>query len=84
MSIMFALLSSMLLGSADFAGGVAARRAPAVAITVWANGVGLVTALVVVFVLPAPLSLTDSAGDCSPGPAAAWAPCCSTGRWPSV
>ena len=59
MSIMFALLSSMLLGSADFAGGVAARRAPAVAITVWANGVGLVTALVVVLVLPAPLSLTD-------------------------
>ncbi len=32
---------------------------PAVAITVWANGVGLVTALVVVLVLPAPLSLTD-------------------------
>ena len=59
MSIMFALLSSMLLGSADFAGGVAARRAPAAAITVWANAVGLVTALVVVLVLPAPLSLTD-------------------------
>jgi hypothetical protein len=60
MSIMLALLSSVLLGSADFAGGVAARRAPAVAITVWANAVGLMTALVVVLVLTGRLSLTDA------------------------
>lgn len=59
MSIMLALLSSMLLGSADFAGGIAARRAPAAVIAVWSNAVGLVIAIVVLVVLPAELSLTD-------------------------
>ncbi len=59
MSIMLALLSSMLLGSADFVGGVAARRAPAAVIVVWSNAIGLLAALAVAIVLPAPFGLTD-------------------------
>ncbi len=51
MYLALALLSSLVLGSADFVGGAAARRARAVVIVVWSNGAGLLAALVVVLVV---------------------------------
>ena len=40
MALLLALSSAILYGTADFLGGFAARRAPALAATVWAQGVG--------------------------------------------
>jgi drug/metabolite transporter (DMT)-like permease len=57
--ITLALLSAVLLGSADFVGGLAARRASAIVVVTWSNALGLLTALVVLLVLPARLSLID-------------------------
>jgi drug/metabolite transporter (DMT)-like permease len=42
MSAVLALLSSVLWGSADFGGGLASRRLPAVAVVGWAQSAGLV------------------------------------------
>lgn len=42
MSAVLALLSSVLWGSADFGGGLASRRLPAVAVVGWAQTAGLV------------------------------------------
>jgi drug/metabolite transporter (DMT)-like permease len=44
---LLALLSSALWGSADFFGGVVARRLPAVAVVAWSQATGLVTVTVV-------------------------------------
>lgn len=41
MAALLALLSSALWGSADFLGGVASRRLPAVAVVAWSQAVGL-------------------------------------------
>ena len=49
MAFLLALLSALLYGTADFLGGVAARRAPALSATVMAQGCGLV---VVALALP--------------------------------
>lgn len=51
MPLLLALVSSMLLGSADFVAGLAARRARAAVVVVWSNSAGLVTALVLVLTL---------------------------------
>ena len=59
MSLVLALLSSVVLGSADFVGGLAARRALAVVVVIWSNAVGLAMALVVLVLLPAHLSAAD-------------------------
>jgi len=45
MALVLALLSAAFYGTADFLGGVAARRAPALAATVAAQGCGLVVVL---------------------------------------
>jgi drug/metabolite transporter (DMT)-like permease len=42
MSAVFALLSSVLWGAADFGGGLVSRRLPAVAVVGWAQAAGLV------------------------------------------
>ena len=60
MSLALALLSSLVLGSADFVGGAAARRARAAVIVVWSNAAGLLAALVLaVLVVPGAVSLRD-------------------------
>jgi drug/metabolite transporter (DMT)-like permease len=60
MYLALALLSSLVLGSADFVGGAAARRARAAVIVVWSNAAGLVAALaLVVFVVPGAVTLRD-------------------------
>ncbi len=48
MALLLALMSSLLLGSADFMGGLAAQRARAAVVVVWANTTGLGLALVLV------------------------------------
>ncbi len=53
MSLVLAVLSSALLGGADFAGGLAAKRMRAVAVVIWTNVAGLCAAVsAVVFLLP--------------------------------
>ena len=60
MYLALALLSSFVLGSADFVGGAAARRARATVIVVWSNAAGLLAALaLVVFVVPGAVSMRD-------------------------
>ncbi len=51
MPLVLALLSSLLLGSADFVGGLSARRARAAVVVVWSNGVGLLTAVLLVLTI---------------------------------
>lgn len=54
MFLALALLSALALGSADFVGGLAVRRAAAVAVVVWVHATGLaLTVLLVLTVLPA-------------------------------
>ena len=67
MPALLALLSSLLLGGADFFGGLAARRAPAAAVVVWSNAVGLLSASVVIILLPSPITSTDLAWGLSAG-----------------
>jgi drug/metabolite transporter (DMT)-like permease len=59
MPALLALLSSLLLGGADFFGGLAARRAPAAVVVVWSNAVGLLSAVLVIVVLPSPMTPAD-------------------------
>ncbi|HEV2929619.1 MAG TPA: EamA family transporter [Propionibacteriaceae bacterium] len=60
MYLALALLSSLVLGSADFVGGAAARRARAAVVVVWSNAAGLLAALVlVVLAVPGAASLRD-------------------------
>ncbi len=47
MAALLALLSSLLWGSADFVGGLVARRLPAFAVVAWAQACALVAAFVV-------------------------------------
>jgi drug/metabolite transporter (DMT)-like permease len=54
MALLLALLSAIFYGTADFLGGFAARRSPALAATAWAQGVGLVVVLVALPLFPAP------------------------------
>jgi drug/metabolite transporter (DMT)-like permease len=68
MYLALALLSSLVLGSADFVGGAAARRARALVIVVWSNGAGLLAALVLVLlVVPARLTAADLAWGAAAG-----------------
>ena len=60
MSLLLALLSSALLGGADFAGGLAAKRMRAVPVVIWSNAVGLAVALLAIaFVVGGRPELTD-------------------------
>lgn len=59
MPALVAIFSSLMLGGADFFGGLAARRAPATAVVVWSNAVGLLAALLVLLVRPSSISMTD-------------------------
>jgi drug/metabolite transporter (DMT)-like permease len=60
MYLALAQLSSLVLGSADFVGGAAARRARAAVIVVWSNAAGLLAALALaVLVVPGTVSLRD-------------------------
>ena len=60
MYLALALLSSLVLGSADFVGGAAARRARAAVVVVWSNVAGLLAALaMVLLVVPGAVSLPD-------------------------
>jgi drug/metabolite transporter (DMT)-like permease len=60
MAVLLALMSSVLLGGADFAGGLAAKRMPTLAVVAWSNAAGLVVALAVIaFVVPGEARLAD-------------------------
>lgn len=48
MSALLALASALLLGSADFTGGLAAKEGQATTVVVWSNATGLAVALVLV------------------------------------
>lgn len=62
MFVVLALLSSMVLGSADFVGGLAARRIAAAVVVVWSNAAGLAMALVLtITVLPGRAEAADLA-----------------------
>lgn len=55
MALTLALLSAVFYGTADFLGGFAARRAPTLAATVWAQGIGFGVALLALPIFPAAL-----------------------------
>jgi drug/metabolite transporter (DMT)-like permease len=67
MYVALALLSSLVLGSADFVGGLSARRARAAVVVVWSNLAGLLTAVVLVLIACVP---TPRAEDLAWGAAA--------------
>jgi drug/metabolite transporter (DMT)-like permease len=50
-SLLLALLSSLVLGAADFAGGLAAKRMRTIAVVIWSNAAGLLVALAAVAVV---------------------------------
>ena len=53
MSLLLAVISSLVLGAADFAGGLAAKGMRTVTVVIWSNAAGLLVALVaVVLVVP--------------------------------
>src|SRR4051812_34040470 len=61
MALVLALLSALFYGTADFLGGVAARRSAALAATAFAQGTGLVVvALALPFFPGAPLLLAEA------------------------
>jgi drug/metabolite transporter (DMT)-like permease len=60
MYLALALLSSLVLGAADFVGGAAARRARAAVIVLWSNAAGLLAAVaLVVLAVPGAVRLPD-------------------------
>lgn len=67
MYLALALLSSLVLGAADFVGGSAARRARALIIVVWSNGAGLLAAAVLVLVVPGHFTAADLAWGAAAG-----------------
>lgn len=48
MPVVLALLSALALGSADFVGGLAAKRARAAVVVIWSNAAGLLVAIALV------------------------------------
>lgn len=61
MALILALSSAVFYGTADFLGGLAARRATALASTVWAQGVGFVLVLLALPLFPAALPTATAA-----------------------
>ncbi len=60
MSLLLALLSSVVLGGADFTGAIAARRLPAATVVIWSNVAGLLVALLATLtVVPGQPRLAD-------------------------
>ncbi|MFN0153371.1 MAG: EamA family transporter [Gaiella sp.] len=53
MTALLALTSAALIGFVDFLGGRTSRRAPALLVTLWAQGLGLPVSLVVALAVPA-------------------------------
>lgn len=70
MYVALALVSSLVLGSADFVGGLSAKRARAAVVVVWSNSAGLLTAVASVLLVstgpprPPDLVLGAAAGVC--------------------
>jgi len=57
---LLAVLSAAVLGSADFVGGMATKRAKAIVVVVWSNLAGLATALIaVMLILPGRVTGAD-------------------------
>lgn len=52
MPFLFAIVSSVLYGTADFLGGFGSRRAPVVTVTLWSQAIGLVTLLAAACFIP--------------------------------
>lgn len=68
MYLALALLSSLVLGAADFVGGAAARRGRAVSVVVWSNAAGLlIAATIVLLVLPGAFDIADFAWGAAAG-----------------
>ncbi len=68
MYITLALLSSLVLGAADFVGGSAAKRASATVVVVWSHAAGLVVAVLAVgLVIPGTFSSADLAWGAAAG-----------------
>ena len=61
MALMLALLSAAFYGTADFLGGLGARRAPALAVTVCAQGVGFLVVVLAMPLFPSALPSTTGA-----------------------
>lgn len=60
MSLLLAVLSSVVLGGADFAGGIAAKRLAASTVVIWSNVAGLLVAVTAAAtVVPGQPRLTD-------------------------
>ena len=68
MYLALALLSSLVLGAADFVGGAAARRGRAVSVVVWSNAAGLLVAPpLVLLVVPGAFDGADLAWGAAAG-----------------
>ena len=68
MYLALALLSSLVLGAADFVGGAAARRGRAVSVVVWSNAAGLlIAATIVLLVVPGAFDGADLAWGAAAG-----------------
>lgn len=52
MAVVLALASSLVYGTSDFLGGLAARRSPVIGVVAWSQGVGLLVLLALVPLLP--------------------------------
>lgn len=62
MAVLLGLMSAVLYGAADFSGGLAARRTPALAVVVWSQVIGLGLLLVsLAFVADGPPEMSDLA-----------------------
>lgn len=61
MPVVLALVGSLIYGFADFAGGLASRRAPAIAVVFCGQAASLVVLVVALLVLPVPLSWAGAA-----------------------
>jgi drug/metabolite transporter (DMT)-like permease len=60
MSVLFALLASLIYGAADFYGGMGGRRMATIVVVFWSQLVGLILGVVVSLFFPAPsLELSD-------------------------
>ncbi len=59
MVLLLALVSSAILGGADFAGGIAARRARSTVVVAWSNAAGLLCAVGMVALMPGQFTSAD-------------------------
>ena len=62
MTAFFAAMSALIIGGSDFVGGLAARDAPALRVTVWVQSASLATLMVCVWFFDAPAVTTRDLG----------------------